>query len=215
MFSRKRRNNVVVAFLVMLLVALSAAQSRAAIDPVQFTADLDSLVLQGNDLVAQMAGVALVPLTMDSQLAGLESSAATYMDNVVALYTTVAASAGTSLSLTSEMLTSLQTLAAINASLGEGILALSGQVVTLAPTTTLSILNSSLYAMLRLADDIGVMADRILEMADKILVMADNIGIMADRILATQLIQSNNMKVVVDAVLKTQQNTLTLFSLFF
>ncbi len=215
MFSRKRRNSVVVALFVMLVVALSAAQSRAAIDPVQFTADLDSLVLQGNDLVAQMGGVVLVPLTMDSQLTGLESSVVTYRDNVVALYSTVAASAGTSLSLTNEMLTSLQTLAAINASLGEGILALSGQVVTLAPTTTLSALNSSLYTMLRLADDIGVMADRILEMADKILVMADNIGIMADRILATQLIQSNNMKVVVDAVLKTQQNTLTLFSMFF
>lgn len=47
-------------------------------------------------------------------------------------------------------------------------------------------LKSVSSTVLRLSDDIGVMADRIL-------VMADNIGIMADRIVKTQEIQSANL----------------------
>jgi len=43
--------------------------------------------------------------------------------------------------------------------------------------------------------------------------MADNIGIMADRILETQRIQSENLKLVVDAIMQTQQNCLTLIEL--
>ena len=61
-------------------------------------------------------------------------------------------------------------------------------------------------AMLRLSDDIGVMADRILEMADKILVMADDIGDMADRILETQRIQSENVELTQTNIRKTQDN---------
>ena len=112
------------------------------------------------------------------------------------------------------MLVPLQTLATITASLGSGLLTLSMSTVTLASSTGLTTLDSSMTAMLRLSDDIGTMADRILEMADKILIMADNIGLMADRILATQVIQSDNLKVVVDAALQSQQNTILLIAVF-
>jgi hypothetical protein len=61
-------------------------------------------------------------------------------------------------------------------------------------------------AMLRLADDIGTMADRILDMADKILVMADDIGDMADRILETQRIQSANVALTQENIRQTQDN---------
>jgi len=61
-------------------------------------------------------------------------------------------------------------------------------------------------AMLRLSDDIGLMADRILEMADKILIMADDIGDMADRILETQRIQGENVRLTEANILKTQDN---------
>ncbi len=47
-------------------------------------------------------------------------------------------------------------------------------------------LKSVSKTVLRLSDDIGVMADRILDMADKI-------GVMADRIVTTQEIQSRNL----------------------
>ena len=48
-------------------------------------------------------------------------------------------------------------------------------------------------AMLRLSDDIGVMADRILFTEEQIGIMADRIGEMADRILETQRIQNENI----------------------
>jgi hypothetical protein len=56
------------------------------------------------------------------------------------------------------------------------------------------------------------MADRILEMADKILVMADNISIMADRIIATQVIQNDNIALTQASMLATQQNILALIN---
>lgn len=51
-------------------------------------------------------------------------------------------------------------------------------------------------------------------MADKILFMADNIGVMADRILATQIIQNNNLQTITEASLTTQENILILFCLY-
>ncbi len=55
---------------------------------------------------------------------------------------------------------------------------------------TLQIMTRS---MLRLSDDIGVMADRILFTEEQIGIMADRIGEMADRILETQRIQNENI----------------------
>jgi len=63
-----------------------------------------------------------------------------------------------------------------------------------------------IYAMLKLADDIGVMADRIGLMADRILFTEEQIGIMSDRILETQRIQSDNLKITEENLLKAQEN---------
>ena len=49
------------------------------------------------------------------------------------------------------------------------------------------------YSMLRLSDDIGVMADRIGVMADRILYTELQIGVMADRIITFSQMQSDNM----------------------
>lgn len=86
-----------------------------------------------------------------------------------------------------------------------------GQLTLQAPLLTLSGLESSLGAMLRLSSDIGTMADRIGEMADRILLMSANIGAMADRILATQVIQRTNLQLAANVLLRTQQNVLVLF----
>ena len=202
-------------FLIALFM-LTPQPAKAAISSSTLTNDLEQLVLTGNNLVATLEKISLTPLTMSSQLASLETSVNNYLESVGSLYKTVAASTdNTTLSLTNEILVPLQTLAAISGSLAQGLMGLSTAMITLAPLTSLTTLNASLDSMLRLSDDIGVMADRILEMADKILIMADNIGIMADRILATQVIQSDNLKLIVDASLETQKNTLLLFSMFF
>lgn len=199
----------------LLFLAFGASVSQAALSESKFTSNLQDLVLQGNDLLATMDGVSITSSNMGSELSSLETSVNDYLDNVMAEYDDVVANAGTTMSLNSDMLVALQNLAAISASLGEELVRIAGEVVETAPYTVLSTLNSSLYAMLRLSDDIGVMADRILEMADKILVMADNIGTMADRILATQIIQNNNIELVVEATLQTQQNMIMLFGMYF
>ncbi len=189
------------------------AHAAAALDPVKLTTDLNNLVLQGNDLVAEMSKITLTEGTMDTQLATLETSTESYLNEVGAVFKAIAGAVGTStFSVTSDMLNALQNLATIQASLGSGLLELSNVIANLSAGTSLAVLESSFATMLRLSDDIGVMADRILEMADKILIMADNIGIMADRIIATQVIQSVNLQVVVDAILQTQQNTILLIA---
>ncbi len=205
------------ALLVLILACgllLAGRPARAALDGDEFTSRLDALVLQGNDLLAQAAAITLTPLNMASKTGELETAIGDYRASVMDLYNTVVAESGSSLSLTPEMLVALQTLSTVTLSLANTCADLTVQIGTLAATTFNSALESSLAAMLRLSDDIGLMADRILEMADKILVMADNIGEMADRIIATQVIQSNNLKLIVDAVLTTQTNIIKLISLF-
>lgn len=195
-----------------LLVPGPAAS--ASLDPAKLTTDLNALVTQGNTLVSQMSQITLTSTTMSTSLATFETSVVAYLTAVGSVFKTVQGAVGTTtFSVTSDMLNALQNLAAIQATLGSGLLDLSRVIVTLSSSTTITTLQSSLAAMLRLSDDIGVMADRILEMADKILIMANNIGLMADRILATQVIQSDNLKVVIDAILQTQQNTILLIAL--
>ncbi len=195
------------------IMGLTTTPAQAALDSTVFTADLNGLVAQGNEIVATMSRTTLTALNMGTGLSQLEQSVAAYQQNVIQVYNTVASASGT-FSLTGDMLASLQNLATINASLGSGILGLSQMVVALSPVTFLATLQSSMTSMLQLSTDIGVMADRILEMADAILVMADNIGLMADRILATQVIQNTNIALVVDATLQTQQNMILLAAIF-
>ncbi|MEK6698602.1 MAG: hypothetical protein AABZ10_06095 [Nitrospirota bacterium] len=215
MFTKTRNTVGLVLVFTMILVGLAAVPAQAALDPVTLTSNLTSLVTQGNNLIATMSKTTLTATAMNTQLAQLETAVVSYQTNVMDVYNTVAAAVGTgTFSVTSDILVALQNLATINASLGSGLLSLSQSIVNLAPSTAITTLQSSLAAMLRLSDDIGVMADRILEMADKILVMADNIGIMADRILATQVIQSTNLKLIVDVILQTQQNTILLITAF-
>ncbi len=214
MQSINQRISTITVLLATCLLFTVAVPARAALDGDEFTAQLNALVLQGNDLLAQASAITLTPLTMSSRIDQLEAAVTDYRSNVIAAYNDVVAASGSSLSLNSDMLVALQTLSTISVSLADTCKDLTLQIANLAASTFLSTLDSSLSAMLRLSDDIGLMADRILEMADKILVMADNIGEMADRIIATQLIQSNNLKLVMDTILATQNNIIRLISLF-
>ena len=201
-------------FLVLSLAAagLVPNSASAATDITTFTNDVNALILQGNGLVTTVSATTLTALTMSTSLATLSDSINSYLLSVQSVYDSLAGSAP--LSLTNDSLVALQILSDVVTSLGTGVLNLSSQVVNVAATTSLTALQSSLAAMLQLSSDIGTMADRIGEMADRILLMADNIGVMADRILATQLIQSANLKLIVDAVLQTQTNMLVLFTTY-
>lgn len=199
---------------ILFILFLSISNAQAAITSSSLNNNINDLILQGNDLLVNIKATALTPLTLSSQINTIESDVSNYQLQVLAVYDTVVASVGTSLSVTDELLVSFQTLSTVSASLANATLGVSLQIAELAASTSTSSLDSSLTAMLRLSDDIGLMADRILEMANKILIMADNIGLMADRIVATQIIQSDNLKLVVDATLQTQTNTIQLIALF-
>ena len=198
--------------LVLLLPLMLLGRVEAATDTTTLTTDINELIVQGNDLLVQMSKISLSAFTMANTLGTLETSVSNYTNNVIAVYNTLDGSS--SMLLTSDLLISMQTLSGTSLAIAQQLVVLSNTIITLAPLTILTTLDSSLSAMLRLSDDIGTMADRIGEMADRILVMADNIGIMADRILATQIIQSDNLALTMDAILQTQKNTLSLISMF-
>jgi hypothetical protein len=210
---KARKSFKAILVLAMIFAGSAALPAHATVSPSTLTSDLNNLVTQGSTLVATMSKIVLTPATTGSQLSQLETSVASYQASVTTAYNTLAVGTGT-FSVTPEMLTALQSLSAINATLGSGVAGLSQSMVTIAPMTFFSTLQSSMTTMLRLSDDIGAMSNRILEMADKILAMADNIGAMADRILATQVIQSANIKMIVDAMLQTQQNAIVLTATF-
>jgi len=72
--------------------------------------------------------------------------------------------------------------------------------------------NDYLKLVLRLSDDIGVMADRIGVMADRILLMSDEIGVMADRILITQRIQNSNIEMTQNNISETRDILISLLN---
>ncbi len=198
----------------LLITLLSVSNAYAALDPTTLTGDINNLILQGDELLVSIKGTSLTSVTMTSQLDTIETDVNNYQTSVTSLYDSVLVETRTNITLTDELLVAFQTLSTVTYSIAKANTGLSLQIAELASTTTLTTLDSSLTAMLRLSDDIGLMANRILEMANKILVMADNIGLMADRIIATQIIQSNNLQLVIDANLQTQTNTIEVIKLF-
>ena len=199
----------------LTLLLCGAPAAGAASFSSTLTSDLDSLLAQGSTLLATAQRTTLTSLTMATALTTLASQVDSYRNAVQGVWNTVAAAAGTTtFSVTDAILVDLQALAAIDASLAQEILRLSAAAQLLAASTGLTTLQSAMATTLRLSDDIGTMADRILEMAGLIMVMADNIGTMADRILATMVIQNTNIELVNDSILLTQQNAITVISLF-
>ena len=199
---------ILFAFCGLLLTGPGPA--RAALDPLTLTGEIDGLNQQGSDLVESINSTILNPFTAAGRLATLETDMTNYSNDVFAVYDTILGAVDSTMSLDNDLLTSLQDLSSTMAALSQGTMGLSSQLAAIAGSG----MDSSFSSMLRLSDDIGVMANRILEMADKILLMADNIGLMADRILETQVIQNNNIELVINASLQTQRNMLALIQLF-
>jgi len=198
--------------LFILVPMIFTAKVHAATDVTTLTSDINNLIIQGNDLVAEMSTTSLNVLNMASNLQALDASVGSMTDNVINVFNTLDGS--TSMSLTNELLISLQTLSGTMLTLSNQLIVLSNSVTSLAPLVGISALDNSLTSMLSLSSDIGTMANRIGEMADRILLMADNIGLMADRILATQVIQGNNVALTTNAILQTQKNSLALIAMF-
>lgn len=194
--------------LIFLVLLVPMYQARA-MDAATLTAEIDALTVQGNTLLATTSTTTLTSLTAASQLAVLSDGYSAYLTDMLTVYNTLSSDTG-SITVTDDLLQSMQALMATQAGLATASTVLTSQLVILANST----MTNSFYSMLRLSDDIGTMADRIGEMSGQIMIMADNIGVMADRILATQLIQNANIALTYDAILETQKNMIMLFSLY-
>jgi len=198
----------------IVLILLGVTNANAALDATTLTTNINNLILQGDDLLVIVKSTTLTTISMDSQIESIKADVSNYQTQIISTYDTVLAETGTTFSLSDDLLVAFQSLITVNSSIAKAVQELGLQITDIAASTSLSTLDSSLTTMLRLSDDIGLMADRILEMANKILVMANNIGLMADRIIATQIIQSDNLNLIVNATLQTQINTIELIKLF-
>lgn len=199
------RRNHTVYLLVMTVLCLIVSVNNARADLYQ---DVQNLVTESQALDAQLKSITLNPSSLCGPLVSANQSARNLVNSVTRINAALAAP----LQIDSATLSALDTLSNTTLSLANESLRLSVDLKTLTSVTNALTLKDGIVAMLQLSDDIGTMADRIGEMSDKILVMSDNIGLMADRILVTQQLQSQNLLVVQQGMLQTQQNALSIVS---
>lgn len=191
------------AFALLLLLSTFSFTANASL-----ANDLQILLNEAQAVNTNIAGINLTSSNMCSELKSAHDAAESLINNI----NTVNAGLSTPLSIDTDSLQAIDDISAVILSMANNSNNLSLDLTTLNDVTEMLAISNGLTAMLRLADDIGIMADRILEMSDKILVMADNIGLMADRIIVTQQIQSQNLALTQSSILATQLNSIALVS---
>lgn len=191
------------AFALLLLLSTFSFTANASL-----ANDLQNLLNEAQAVNTKIAGINLTSSNMCSELKSAHDEAQLLINNI----NTINAGLSTPLSIDTDSLQAIDDISAVILSMANSSNNISLDLTTLNDVTDMLAISNSLTAMLRLADDIGIMADRILEMSDKILVMADNIGLMADRIIVTQQIQSQNLALTQSSILATQLNSIALVS---
>ncbi len=192
------------------MVALAATISSSVYHP-----SLSDLIATGTSLVVDMGATQLTETNMSSELANVEARVNSYQASLVALSAALNAdSAIASHYINSDTLTMLGDLSMINAQLAASLNAYANAVNTLAPTTSITVLDDGIKSMLRLASDIGVMGTRIVEMGDRINIMADNIGVMAARIVETQVLQQSNLELTQSNLTTAQITSIQIIAAF-
>lgn len=164
--------------------------------------DLQALVVQGTTLRTSLAAISVAQGNTCTQLGAFNASLESYLASVQAVYGQLTVP----VTLTAADLTALDDLSGLAKGMAADSVRIALELRSIEDVADLFEYRAALSAMLRLSDDIGIMANRILEMADRILVMADNIGAMADRILLTQQLQNANVALTQASILTTQQN---------
>lgn len=191
------------AFALLLLLSTFSFTANASL-----ANDLQILLNEAQAVNTNIAGINLTSSNMCSELKSAHDAAESLINNI----NTINADLTAPLSIDTDSLQAIDDISAVILSMANNSNNLSLDLTTLNDVTEMLAISNGLTAMLRLADDIGIMADRILEMSDKILVMADNIGLMADRIIVTQQIQSQNLALTQSSILATQLNSIALVS---
>lgn len=199
-------SNLASPFRLVSIVFLGLFMLSTKVSASQLSSDLSALVIQGQAIDTQLAGVSLTTDNSCSELKLASTSIADWLAAIDSVYNGMT----TPLSVDEASLTSLDDLSNLSVTIAGRIYGFSQDLNSIAAVAELIEYDASLAAILRLSDDIGSMANRIGEMADRILVMADNIGLMAARILVTQQLQSANLITTQNSILATQQNAIIL-----
>lgn len=187
----------------------------STVDTSVYNTALNSLITTGNTLSNEIAGIQLTESNMSTELASFESRVSDYQNSVALLVSIINADSSiASHYINSDTLNMLGDLSVINAALASSLNAYATAVNGLAPTTNISVLNDAVYSMLRLAGDIGEMANRIVEMGDDINIMADNIGLMALRIVETQTLQTANLELTQSNLSAAQITSIQIIAAF-
>lgn len=192
--------NTILATQTNVLTLVSVVESAS------YDLTLESLITDGNILIAQMSLVALNPWNMARELQDVKADVNAYLVKVKAFQTILNSdSVQSTMTVNAQSLNALVNLSVIMSSLGtimDGYgIAIEASKNFTRETTLLDAMNSILI----LSADIGKMSHSILEMADQILVMSDNIGMQADQILLTQQLQNANIMATQTAILAAQQ----------
>jgi len=168
--------------------------------------DLQALLSEANALNTQFSAVSMPADSFCSELVNANQAASVHIDSIESLNSSLSAP----LTVDADILQALEDLSAVYLSLGSEVVRFSTDLNALNASLDQLSIAQGISTILRLSDDIGVMADRIGQMADNILVMADNIGLMADNILLTQQIQNDNVTLTQQNILTAQTNVINL-----
>ncbi len=176
------------------------------IETASYDLSLDTLITEGNILVAKMVLVTLNPWNMSRELEDVKIDVNDYLVQVQQFQALLNTDMDqNTMYINSDSLNSLVELSVIMTSIGIVMDAYGTSIEVSQFFTRESTLLDAMNSMLSLSSDIGKMSNSILEMADQILLMADNIGLAANQILITQELQSINIATAQVSVLAAQQ----------
>ena len=192
------------------MIALSITVDTSA-----YNNTLNDLISTGNVLSLEMNNTQLTESNMNAELTDFESRVNAYRNSIVLIFNTINSDSSiASFYINSDTLTMLGDLSTVNSALAKSLNRYAEEISSVAAGTDNAVLNDSVYSMLRLSRDIGVMAGRIVEMGNKIYVMADNIGLMSVRIVETQELQQSNLNLTQSNLSTAQITTVSVISEF-
>lgn len=178
----------------------------SVIETASYDLSLNTLITQGNILLAKMTLVSLNPWNMASALDDVQTDVHNYLlqvEQFKALLDTDMVQ--NTIYINSDALNKLVDLSIIMNSIGIVMDGYGSAIQAAQFMTGKTTLLDAMASMLALSSDIGKVSNNILEMADQILLMADNIGLAADQILLTQELQSTNIAATQASMLAAQQ----------
>ena len=208
---RLQNTNVALIQGAMLTTQQNMVAMSDSVSSIMYNLSLGQLSASTQSLLDDMSRTALTESNMASALESIQLATTKVLTQTIGAYVWATQNSQVaSHYINGDTLTLLGDLSGIHKALALALENYASAIHTLSPVTDNIILRDATDAMLRLAQDIGVMSDRIMEMTDKIIVMADNIGLMADNIVATQNLQQTNIDLTADSLLTSQNTMITL-----